>query len=169
MRLISSFIPTPIAAAALAAGIAFLGAGFAQAGECPKEHVLAKPREIAEIPDAGVRRETLAVVHLKNWRGVGDLWLRTRKLTIAPNAMVPTHGHDDRPSIVFMLKGELWEHSSHCGVPIQHREGEWSAESGEGRSHWWENRTNQEVIVLSSDVIPPEGFDPGTENLKNDM
>jgi quercetin dioxygenase-like cupin family protein len=156
-------------AAALLAGSAFLAAPLAQAGECPKEHQLTAPRVIEEKPDIGVTRETIAVVHLKEWRGVGDLYLRTRKLTIATDGIVPTHRHDDRPSIVFILKGELIEHSTSCAVPILHREGEWSPEFSPGHSHWWENKTGGEVIVLSSDVIPPEFFDPGTEALKRDM
>ena len=54
-------------------------------------------------------------------------------------------------------------------VPVLHREGEWSPEFGPGHAHWWENKSGKEVIVLSSDLIPPEYFDPGSEHLKHDM
>ena len=169
MQISLSAFPTRLMASALLLGATLLGATVAQAGECPAEHVLKQPREIEEKADIGIGRETLSVVHLKGWRGVGDLYLRTRKLIVAKDGIIPTHQHDDRPSIVFILKGELIEHSALCAVPVLHREGEWSPEFGPGHSHWWENKTGKEVVVLSSDLIPPEYFDPGSEHLKHDM
>ena len=108
------------------------------------------------MPDRGVEREILSMVNLKGWRGVGDLLLRTRRLTVAKDGIVPTHEHDDRPSIVYIITGELIEHSAFCSVPILHRAGEWTPEFGEGHKHWWENKSGIEVVLLSSDVVPPE-------------
>ncbi|MBL8703028.1 MAG: cupin [Alphaproteobacteria bacterium] len=156
-------------ALALAAGALTLATAPAHAGECPVDHRLTTPRAIEEKPDIGVKRDTLAVVPLKGWRGVADLYLRTRRLIVAVDGIVPTHQHDDRPSIVFVAKGEIVEHSAFCAVPILHREGEWTPEFGPGHEHWWENRSGKEVVLLSSDVIPPEYFDPGTESFKNAM
>ena len=139
----------------LAAGLT-LTAAPAQAGECPADKVLATPRTIEDAPDRGVERETLSMVALKGWRGVGDLFLRTRRLTVAKDGIVPTHYHDDRPSIVYIVTGSLIEHSTLCSVPILHRAGEWSPEFGPGHGHWWENKSGIEVVLLSSDVVPPE-------------
>ena len=166
MNLLVPLLPARQALAALLAGISLIACGAALAGECPREHVLTTPRAVEEKPDIGVARPTLTVVQLKGWRGVGDLYLRMRQLTIAVDGIVPTHPHDDRPSIVYVAKGELIEHSSVCAVPILHREGEWSPEFGAGHEHWWENRTGREVVVISADVIPPEYFDPGSEHLR---
>jgi quercetin dioxygenase-like cupin family protein len=167
MNLLPPFLSARHAVATLLAGAALIASGAAFAGECPTEYVLATPRAVEEKPDIGVARPTLTVVHLKDWRGVGDLYLRMRQLTIAANGIVPTHQHDDRPSIVYVAKGELIEHSSFCAVPILHKEGEWSPEFGAGHEHWWENRTGKEVVVISADVIPPEFFDPGSEHLRD--
>jgi quercetin dioxygenase-like cupin family protein len=145
--------------AALVAGLAGLGASVAQAGTCPKDKILTEPRKIAEAPDVGIRRETLSIVNLTGWRGVGDLRLRTRRLTVAVGGIVPTHQHDDRPSIVYVVKGEIVEHSALCAVPILHREGEWSPEFGKDHAHWWENKTDKEVVLTSSDVVPPDMLD----------
>lgn len=145
--------------AALVLGLAALSAGTAQAGTCPKDQVLTEPRKIPEAPDVGIRRETLSIVNLTGWRGVGDLRLRTRRLTVAVGGIVPTHQHDDRPSIVYVVKGEIVEHSALCAVPILHREGEWSPEFGKGHAHWWENKTDKEVVLTSSDVVPPDMLD----------
>jgi quercetin dioxygenase-like cupin family protein len=145
-------------AAALAA-LSFGGlfaAGAAQAGACPREHVLTTPRQIENAPDVGVERETLSMVNLKGWRGVGDLFLRTRRLTVAVGGIVPYHEHDDRPSIVYIISGEIEEHSALCAVPILHRPGEWTPEFGAGHAHWWRNVGTVPVVLTSSDVVPPE-------------
>lgn len=151
------FAPNRLLAAAAIAAAAVLGAaGAAQAGQCPADRVLATPRAIRDAPDVGVSRQILAMVRLQGWRGVGDLFLRTRRLVVAPRGIVPTHEHDDRPSIVYIQEGEIWEHSALCAVPIRHRAGEWSPEFGPGHRHWWENRTGKRVVIISSDVVPPE-------------
>jgi quercetin dioxygenase-like cupin family protein len=145
------------AATAFAGVLASLfGVGAAKASSCPVDRRLATHRALDNVPEKFLRRQTLTEVHLKEWRGVGDLFLRMRRLTIQPGGFVPTHYHDDRPSIVYILKGELVEHNSFCSEPIVHREGDWSAEFGPFVGHWWENKTNEVAIVLSADVIPPE-------------
>ena len=145
-----------IACAAIVTGGIGLASAPAQAGSCPADKMLIQPRAIEDMPDRGVEREILSMVHLKGWRSVGDLFLRTRRLTVAKDGIVPTHQHDDRPSIVYIVTGELIEHSAFCSVPITHRAGEWTPEFGEGHAHWWENKSGVEVVLLSSDVVPPE-------------
>ncbi len=144
---------------AAAAMIAVVGAGQAQAGECPADKVLQQPRKIEDVAEKHLKRETLAVIPLKGWRGVGDLLLRTRRLTIGPGGFVPTHYHNDRPSIVYIIQGEIIEHSTSCSVPIVHRAGEWTPEFGDFHGHWWENRSGSDVVLTSSDVIPPDQQD----------
>ncbi len=144
-------------AAALALGL--FTAAAAQAGTCPADKVLRTPQPVRDAPDVGVTREILTMVPLQGWRGVGELFLRTRRLVVAPHGIVPTHEHDDRPSIVYVVSGEIWEHSAFCLVPIRHRAGEFTPEFGPGHRHWWENRTNQRVVLTSSDVVPPEMMD----------
>lgn len=139
--------------------LALIAAAPVMAGECPKDKVLTAPRAIEDVPEKLMTRETLAIIPLKGWRGVGDLLLRTRRLTIAPGGFVPTHYHNDRPSIVFVVKGEIWEHSNACSVPILHRAGEWTPEFGDFHGHWWENKSGGEVVLTSSDVIPPDQQD----------
>jgi quercetin dioxygenase-like cupin family protein len=129
------------------------------AGSCPADKVLTKPRDIGDHKDVGVKRKTLAVIDLSKWRTVGDLRLRTRRLTIPVGGVVPTHEHDDRPSIVYIVKGEIVEHSTLCSVPILHKAGEWTPEFGPGHAHWWENKGKTEVVLTSSDVVPPDQLD----------
>jgi len=153
------FKPIQRGAAIVVAALALTVGGGAYAGECPKGQELKTPRAIPIKDSVGMKRETLAAVHLKGWRDVGDLYLRTRRLTVAPQGVVPTHVHDDRPSIVYVLSGEIVEISALCAVEILHKAGEWTPEFGPGHAHYWENRTNQPVVLTSSDVISPEHFD----------
>lgn len=150
---------TSIPAAIMIAGAAFANASSAVAGACPPDKVLSTPRAIESRDGVGVSRETLSLVNLKGWRGVGDLFLRTRRLTIAGHGIVPTHNHDDRPSIVYIAQGELIEHSTFCSVPILHKAGEWTPEFGPGHGHWWENPSAAVAIVTSSDVVDQETVD----------
>lgn len=147
---------TLLASAAAIFGALTLFAGAAQAGQCPADQLLTKPRPIEDMPDRGVDREILSMVSLKNWHGVGDLFLRTRRLTVAVDGIVPTHQHDDRPSIVYIVSGEIIEHSAFCSVPILHKAGDFTPEFGPGHAHWWENRSGVVVVLTSSDVVPPD-------------
>ena len=139
----------------------------AMAGECPKDKVLTTPRSIESIPSVGVTPKTLGLINLKGWRGIGDLFLRTRLLTIAPNGTVPTHNHDDRPALVYVVKGEIIEHSTFCSVPIVWKTGEESYEFGQGFGHWWENKSGETVILTSSDIVDQETVD--LDKPKTDM
>jgi quercetin dioxygenase-like cupin family protein len=131
----------------------------AMAGQCPADQVLTEPREIENAPDVGVTRPVLHEVNLEGWRGMGSFHLRMRRLTVAPHGIVPTHSHDDRPSIVLIQSGEIVEHSAFCAVPILHKAGDSTPEFGIGHKHWWENLTDQPVILISTDVVPVEMMD----------
>ena len=145
----------PLTTAAIAAlCVSSALAAPALAGDCPADQVLTTPREIENAPDVGIKRPILAAVPLKGWRGLGDMSLRMRQLTVLPGGVVPTHWHDDRPSIVYVISGEIIEHSNFCAVPVLHKAGEWTPEFGAFHGHWWENTTDQPVVLLSTDVVP---------------
>ena len=131
----------------------FLGAS-AEAGQCPADQVLTTPRELKKAPDIGIKRPILAAVSLKGWRGLGDMSLRMRQLTVLPGGVVPTHAHNDRPTIIYIVSGEIWENNTHCAVPILHKSGEWTPEFGEFDASWWENKSDQPVVIISTDVVP---------------
>jgi quercetin dioxygenase-like cupin family protein len=158
-----SFAPTRHVVAALGLGVALLGATAAQALDCPKDKILTEHADIGWKEDAGVRRRTLSIIDLTGWRQVGDLRLRQRRLTIPPGGIVPTHEHNDRPSIVYFAKGDLVEHNSKCAVPIVHHQGDTDTEWGDYR-HWWENKTSSDVVLIATDVVSPDFLDdPATD------
>lgn len=140
--------------ALLAASLSALAAVPAIGGTCPEEHVLTEPRSLDNIPAKDLGREVLANVRLEGWREMGGFILRMRRLELQPGGFVPTHDHKDRPSIVYILKGTVIEHSSFCAVPIVHHAGDVTPEFGEGHAHWWENKGSEVVTFISTDVLP---------------
>lgn len=149
----SDYTAKPIAVAATV----FTCLGSAHAGSCPADKRLAEPREIEDAQGSGVERPLLGIAELNEWRDIGslgDFTLRLRKLIIAPDGTVPTHDHEDRPSIVHIVSGKIIEHNAYCAEPIIHVAGETAVEAGPGHTHWWENPYDEPVVLFSTDVVP---------------
>lgn len=144
--------PFSISLATVAALYAFGPA--ANAGSCPSDQVLTEPRSLENIAPKDLVREVLANVRLEGWRDMGGFILRMRRLELQPGGFVPTHEHSDRPSIVYVVKGTVVEHSSFCAVPITHHAGDSTPEFGVGHAHWWENTGAETVTFISTDVLP---------------
>ncbi|MDX2307201.1 MAG: cupin [Hyphomicrobium sp.] len=151
---------------AAATAMITLAATAAEAGQCPADKALTSPREIENAPDVGIERPILHQVDLTGWRNMGNFYLRMRRLTVAIDGIVPTHDHDDRPSIVLVQDGEIIEHSAFCAVPIVHRTGDSTPEFGKGHRHWWENKSGKPVILISTDVVH---FDAPKSDKMHDM
>jgi mannose-6-phosphate isomerase-like protein (cupin superfamily) len=144
----------------LAGAVALAGvfaAASARAGECPADKVLKTPNKIENVTDdSKLKGEVVNTIDPSGWRGMKGLMLRTRMLTILPGGFVPTHSHADRPAIIYVVSGEVIEHSTTCAVPIVHKAGESTAEFGSALEHWWENKGTTPVVLTSSDLVPIE-------------
>ena len=137
--------------ALVTAALGFSSAAFA--GGCPADQQKADVRAAVTTPAKGVTDTTLASIDLaKEPVAAKDRLLRFRKLTIEPGGIVPWHSHTDRPAIIFVQQGEIYEYASNCAVPILHREGEVRPET-QGTSHWWENKGSKTVILYVGDVL----------------
>jgi mannose-6-phosphate isomerase-like protein (cupin superfamily) len=102
---------------------AFLGcliAGAARAGSCPADKVLQTPRQIEDVTNASkLTAEVVKTVDPSGWRSMKGLMLRTRRLTVLPGGFVPTHSHEDRPAIIYIISGQVIENSSEGSVPVE--------------------------------------------------
>lgn len=127
---------------------------MASAGECPADQVLAAPGALDEIPAKGLLREVLGNVRLEGWRDMGGFLLRMRRITVAPGGFVPTHAHADRPTIIYIVEGEIIEHNTECAVPITHKPGESTTEFSPNYEAWWANEGDTPVVLISTDVVP---------------
>lgn len=124
------------------------------AGGCPDEHKLNGPRELKAMKNKGVKVEVREQVDLTGWRDMKNFRMRTRHFTIAPGGTVANHNHGDRPSIIYFVSGEIYEHNAFCAVPILHKAGETAGEFGADVRHWWSNEGTEPVVLVSSDVVP---------------
>lgn len=141
---------TTILASALLASV--LSAGAATAGSCPADKVTTDGQKPGATAHKGVDEKVLGSIDLaKEKINIPGRLLRLRRLVIQPGGEVAWHSHEDRPALIYVAEGEITEYSSHCSVPIQHKAGDVSVESG-GLSHWWKNNSSKPATVLSSDV-----------------
>jgi len=123
------------------------------AGGCPADQQKTDVRAAVSTPAKGVTDTVLASIDLANEPiAAKDRLLRFRKLTIEPGGIVPWHSHTDRPAIIFVQEGEIYEYASNCAVPILHKTGDVAPET-HATSHWWQNSTDKKVVLLSADIL----------------
>lgn len=140
--------------AALFAGAASLvAATVAFAGECPADKVGANPLQGAASAPVGVMENELSSIDLsKEAVRLDQRRLRLRHMEIQPGGVVPLHSHADRPALIMVNQGRIYEYSSKCTVPILHEAGEIARESN-GLQHWWKNEGKQTVVLTIADIV----------------
>jgi quercetin dioxygenase-like cupin family protein len=131
------------------------------AAECPPEHKKAGVRKPpsdkiwdgAQLITEGIVDKTIASVEIdKPPFNIDGRLFRMRTLVVEPGAIVPWHSHDDRPAIMFVIKGELTEYASNCAVPVTYKPGDYVAE-GPGLAHWWQNHGSETTMLVSADLL----------------
>ncbi len=78
----------------------------------------------------GVTDKVLAQIDLADEKVAlkGHL-MRVRRLEVQPGGIVPWHSHGDRPALIYIISGEIYEHASNCAVPILHKAGDVARET----------------------------------------
>ena len=100
----------------------------------------------------GVTVELLATLDLgAEIEGLNGRQLRMRLVTIEPGGVFgPTHGHDDRPGLVYVLQGTITDHRD--GVATQYGPGPGWPEDRKTR-HWLENAGTTSAAEISVDIV----------------
>ena len=151
--------PSILLACMLAAGSA------AHAGECPAGKAAANALAGAPSAPIGITDTELAAIDLANENvKLSPRRLRMRNMTIAPGGVVPLHDHADRPALIMVTAGQIYENSSKCSVPILHKAGDVSREFL-GTKHWWKNETSSPVELTIADIVN----DKKPETMPKDM
>ena len=137
----------------MASAAALTMAGLANAGQSPANKVAANDLQGAATAPVGVVDTELASIELaKENVKLDQRRLRLRHMTIAPGGIVPLHSHEDRPALIMVNAGEIYEHSSKCAVPILHKAGEVAREFM-GTKHWWKNTGSVAVDLTIGDIV----------------
>lgn len=137
----------------IASAAALTLAGLAQAGQCPADKFGANDLPGAATAPVGVTDTELASIDLsKENVKLDQRRLRLRHMTIAPGGIVPMHSHEDRPALIMVTSGEIYEYNSKCTVPILHKAGE-TAREHLGTKHWWKNTSGAPVELTIGDIV----------------
>ena len=140
-------------ALAAAATAALFVAGTAHAGQCAADQAMANALPDAPTMPIGITDTELAAIDLaKENVKLDQHRLRVRHMTIAPGGVVPFHSHEDRPALIMVNSGEIYEHNSKCAGPILHKAGDIARESL-GTRHWWKNAGSQPVELTIADIV----------------
>lgn len=144
-------IPKVFARAAIV--VALASSGVASAGECPAGKAAVNPLPDAPTAPVGIVDTELASVDLAKENVMLDQRrLRLRHMTIAPGGIVPLHSHADRPALIMVNSGEIYENNSKCSVAILHKAGDVAREFL-GTMHWWKNSGTQPVDLTIADLV----------------
>jgi len=150
----------------LLAGLVSLAAAApALAGECPAGKVGANTLPGAPTSPVGVTEQELSSVDLsKENVHLDERRLRFRAMQIQPGGVVPLHSHADRPALIMVNTGTIYENSSKCLVPIQHKAGDISREFL-GTQHWWKNDGSTVVTLTIADIVNDKKPDTMAKNV----
>jgi quercetin dioxygenase-like cupin family protein len=148
--------PRKLFSAAVAVGAVVAAfTGSASAGECPADKVMAGATKPGATEPFKVTDTVIASIDLKDYAAPGRL-LRMRKLELQTGGIVPWHEHNTRPANIYVISGTVTEYRSNCAVPIVHKTGDVIAEHGD-IAHWWKNTGKTKAVLLSADILPPQG------------
>lgn len=140
-------------AAGIGAGVVLLFATAALAGECPAGKAGTNALNGALTEGKGVTDTVLSSIDLAHSPlKVNDRLFRLRRLVIEPGGIVPLHNHGDRPALIYVISGSIYEYNSECTVPILHSAGEVAQESI-GLIHWWKNTSNVPTVLIAADLL----------------
>ena len=153
------FVRPALVSTLLLAGLGLAGPAFA--GECPADKVKADAVKPVSHGPQGVTDKVLSTIDLAGEKiALKGHLMRVRKLEIQPGGIVPWHSHEDRPALIYVVTGEIYEHASNCAVPILHKAGEVARET-HATAHWWKNDGKAPVVLLSFDIQ----HDPNDHNM----
>jgi quercetin dioxygenase-like cupin family protein len=76
--------------------------------------------------------------------------LRMRRITLLPGGVIGLHSHKDRPTVSYVLQGEVTYHEE-GHAPRVVKTGEGLAE-GKSTTHWAENRAGVAAIWIAVDI-----------------
>jgi quercetin dioxygenase-like cupin family protein len=142
------FARTLIASTLILAGLA----APAFAGECPADKMKVDAVKPVTLGPKGVTDKVLSTIDLSKEKvALNGHMMRARRLEVQPGGIVPWHSHADRPALIYIVSGDIYENASNCAVPILHKAGEVARET-HATAHWWQNTGKVPVVLLAFDI-----------------
>ena len=144
------FLRTLVVSTLVAAGLGAAAPAFA--GECPADKMKPDAVKAVNYGPKGVTDNVLSMIDLSKEKvAIAGHLMRVRRLEVQPGGIVPWHSHAERPALIYVVSGEIYENNSNCAVPILHKAGEVAQET-HATAHWWQNTGKVPVTLLSFDI-----------------
>lgn len=141
---------TLVVSTLIAVGLGAAAPAFA--GECPADKVKPDAVKAVNYGPKGVTDNVLSMIDLSKEKvAIAGHLMRVRRLEVQPGGIVPWHSHAERPALIYVVSGEIYENNSNCAIPILHKAGEVARET-HATSHWWQNTGKVPVALLSFDI-----------------
>lgn len=142
-----------VALVGLTVGAWALQINAVEAGECPADQIASGANQGGPTAHSGANDTVLSMIDLAEESiAAEDRLFRMRRLEIQPGGEIAMHSHEDRPALIYVVQGEIYEYASTCATPILHKAGEISTETHDV-AHWWKNESDQVVILISADIL----------------
>ena len=114
---------------------------------------LALAQSSAPTDNKGTSTQALGSIELATEaEGTSGRQLRARSVSIEPGGHTAVHSHKGRPTLEYVLQGQVIEIRN--GVEVPHGPGDVVKGTGDV-THWWENRGTTTVILVPFDVYTP--------------
>jgi quercetin dioxygenase-like cupin family protein len=84
--------------------------------------------------------------------GMAGRQLRFRVITLEPGGVFAVHNHKDRPTVEYLLKGEVTEFRGETSKVYHDGDG---VLSDRNTTHWWRNDGAAQAIFIAADVFHP--------------
>jgi quercetin dioxygenase-like cupin family protein len=144
------FLRTLVVSTLITAGLGVAVPAFA--GECPADKMKRDAVKAVNYGPKGVTDNVLSMIDLSKEKvAIAGHMMRVRRLEVQPGGIVPWHSHAERPALIYVVSGEIYENNSNCAIPILHKAGEVARET-HATSHWWQNTGKVPVTLLSFDI-----------------
>ena len=104
---------------------------------------------------AGLHSETLRLTPLEGEiESIDEAELRMRLITLEPGGHTALHVHENRPGIVYIVSGEIYNHPK--GKPAERVPAGSIFYETQGYTHYIENRGAVAATLVSADIVTGE-------------
>ncbi len=84
--------------------------------------------------------------------GMAGRQLRFRVITLEPGGVFAVHNHKDRPTVEYLLKGDVIEFRGETAKA--YHDGD-AVLSDRNTTHWWRNDGTTQAIFIAADIFHP--------------
>jgi len=96
---------------ALAVAALAFAPSLALAGSCPADKAGTDVRAMDNTPAKGVTDTVISSIDVsKEPAHIDGRLFRLRKLVVQPGGVVPWHSHGDRPALIYIVSGSVYEY-----------------------------------------------------------